>query len=238
MLAQDLKPDRLTRAKLEIADLMTRLDGDEIGLVLFSGASFIQFPLTSDYSTARLFLDSASPTAISRQGTAIAEAIRTAMSGFDAHRSAQKVILLVTDGESHEGDALGAAQEAARQGARVFTLGIGSPQGEPIPEYDASGTLIGYKKDRSGQVVISRLDESALQSIARLGGGRYLRVRPDGSELDELMAELDKLQASQLETRFQTQKVERFQPFLLVAFLGLVVAELIPPRVNRRRPDW
>lgn len=146
MLAQDIKPDRLSRAKLEIADLMTRLGGDEIGLVLFSGTSFIQFPLTSDYTTARTFLDNARPDVISKAGTNIGDAIRTAMSGFDYNRSSQKVIVIITDGENHESGTMEMAQQAADQGVKLYTIGFGSPQDEPIPEYNAQGDVLGYKK--------------------------------------------------------------------------------------------
>ncbi|MFQ5398347.1 MAG: VWA domain-containing protein [Anaerolineae bacterium] len=234
MLAQDLKPDRLTRARLEISDLMSRLDGDEIGLVLFSGASFIQFPLTSDYDTARAFLDNARPEVISRPGTAVADAIETAMSGFDPQRSSQKVIVIMTDGEDHEGDPIAAAQQAAADGAIIYTIGFGSAQGEPIPEFDADGRLVGYKKDGNGEVVLSRLDEVTLQRIAQTANGRYFRARADGSELRELAAELDDLQAEQLQTRFETQKIERFQLFLLVTLASMFISELIPERIRRK----
>ena len=128
MLAQDLKPSRLDRAKLEISDLSSRLEGDEIGIVLFSGASFIQFPLTSDHATARTYLNNASPNSISRQGTVIAEAIDTAMTGFSAEREHQKIIVIVTDGENHEGDPIAAAMRAAAEGAVIFTVGFGTPR--------------------------------------------------------------------------------------------------------------
>ena len=141
MLAPDLKPTRLDRAKLEISDLVSRLDGDEVGIVLFSGASFIQFPLTSDYATARTYLNHASPNAITRQGTVIAEAIETAMAGFSTERERQKVIVIMTDGENHEGDPITAAREAAGQGAVIYTVGFGSPEGGPVPEYDERGEI-------------------------------------------------------------------------------------------------
>jgi Ca-activated chloride channel family protein len=234
MLAQDIKPDRLSRAKMEIADLMSRLGGDEIGLVLFSGASFVQFPLTSDYATALTFLDNARPEVISRPGTAIGDAIRTAMSGFDANRAGQKVIVLITDGEDHEGDALEMAQIAAAQGALIYTIGFGSPQGEPIPEYDERGEIVGYKKGADGQVVLSRLDEATLQQIAEVGGGRYFRATADGSELAALLGELGALQKAELSTQLEIRGIERFQPFLLLAVALLVVMELIPDRVLRK----
>jgi Ca-activated chloride channel family protein len=233
MLAQDIKPDRLSRAKMEIADLMTRLGGDEIGLVLFSGASFVQFPLTSDYATALSFLDNARPEVISRPGTAIGDALRTAMSGFDPNRASQKVIVLITDGEDHGGDALAMAQQAADQGVMLYTIGFGSPQGEPIPEYDAQGGVVGYKQDQQGNVVLSKLDEATLQQIAQIGHGRYFRATVDGSELDALVAELNTLQKAELSSQIETWGIERFQGFLLAALGALVITELIPDRITR-----
>jgi Ca-activated chloride channel family protein len=129
MLAEDIKPNRLKRAKLEIVDLLNRLDGDEVGLVLFSGASFLQFPLTFDYSTARTFLDEAGPQMITRPGTAIGKAIDTAVNGFNEQRAGQKVILIITDGEGHEGDPLEAARRAHEEGMAIYTVGFGSPEG-------------------------------------------------------------------------------------------------------------
>jgi len=235
MLAQDLKPDRLTRARLEISDLMNRLQGDELGLVLFSGASFIQFPLTSDYDTARAFLDGARPEIISRPGTAIGDAIQTALSGFDEQRSNQKVIVIMTDGEDHEDDPVAVATQAAEESdVIIYTIGFGSPQPEPIPEYDNRGERIGYKKNAAGEVVMSTLDEITLQQIAVATGGRYFRARADGSELDDLTAELDSLQKASLESRFETQKIERFQWFAAVALLALAGRELIPDRRVRK----
>jgi Ca-activated chloride channel family protein len=233
MLAQDVKPDRLSRAKMEISDLMERLGGDEIGLVLFSGASFVQFPLTSDYATARSFLDYAQPELISRPGTAIGDAIQTAMGGFDANRPSQKVILLITDGENHEGDALAVAQTAAEQGIRIYTIGFGSPEGEPIPEYDDRGQVAGYKKDQNGEVVLSRLDESTLQQIAEMGNGQYYRATASGGELGALTEELNTLQTAELASMLEVRGIERFQFFLLIGLAALVAAELIPDRVVR-----
>jgi Ca-activated chloride channel family protein len=234
MLAQDIKPDRLSRAKMEIADLMTRLGGDEIGLVLFSGASFIQFPLTSDYATAMTFLDNARPEVISRPGTAIGDAIRTAMAGFDMNRASQKVIVLITDGEDHQGDALATAEMAAEQGIMIYAIGFGSPEGEPIPEYDARGEVVGYKKDQNGEVVLSRLDEATLQQIADVGGGQYFRASADGSELAALVAEMGALQTAALSSQMEIRGIERYQIFLVVALVLMVVIELIPDRLPRR----
>jgi Ca-activated chloride channel family protein len=233
MLAQDIKPDRLSRAKMEIADLMARLGGDEIGLVLFSGASFVQFPLTSDYATALTFLDNARPEVISRPGTAIGDAIRTAMSGFDLNRSSQKVIVLITDGEDHGGDAVSVTEMAAEQGIMLYTIGFGSPQGEPIPEYNNRGEVVGYKKDQNGEVVLSKLDEATLQQIAEIGGGRYFQATADGSELTVLVEELNTLQKAEIASLLEVRGIERFQTFLLATLALMFAIEFIPDRVVR-----
>jgi len=234
MMAEDLKPNRLERAKLEITELMDQLDGNELGLVLFSGAAFVQFPLTSDFTTARTFLDAARPGIISRPGTDISEAIRIAMSGFNEERATQKVIVLLTDGENHRTDVFAAAQEAADQGIIIYTIGFGSPEGEPIPEYDSLGGLIGYKKDRNGETVLTRLDEVTLQQVASIANGGYFRASADGREVGFLANEISQLQTTELESRFETRGVERFQWFLLLAIVALTVIELIPDRIDFR----
>jgi Ca-activated chloride channel family protein len=236
MLAEDLKPNRLERAKLEINELMDQLEGNELGLVLFSGAAFVQFPLTSDFATARTFLDAAYPGIISRPGTDIAEAIRIAMSGFNEERATQKVIVLLTDGENHRTDVSGAAQEAIDQGVIIYTIGFGSPDGEPIPEYDSLGGLIGYKKDRNGETVLTRLDETTLQHLATMGNGRYFRASADGREVGFLAAEISELQTSELESRFETRGIDRFQWFLFIAIVALTTIELIPDRIRLKLP--
>jgi Ca-activated chloride channel family protein len=230
MLAEDLKPNRLERAKMEISELMNRLQGDEIGLVPFSGASFILFPLTSDYNTARSFLETAAPGIVSRGGTAIGDAIRTALNGFDPNRTSQKVIVVVTDGEDTESNAVVAAQEAAEQGAMIYTIGFGSPDGEFIPEFDEHGNQIGFKTDREGNQVRSVLDEQTLRELAATTGGKYFPASASGSELDALAAELNRLQKGDIIDRELVQKHEQFQWFLAPALLLLLVAEMIPER--------
>ena len=230
MLAEDLKPNRLTRAKLEISDLMDQLAGDEMGLALFSGKSFIQFPLTADFETARSFLDSAAPGVISQPGTAIGDAIRTAMTGFDATRATQKVIIIMTDGEDAESKPLEAAQTAAEQGIIIFTIGFGSPDGSPIPEFNDAGEITGYIKNDSGDTVISKLDEVTLQEIALATDGQYFRASATGNELDALEKAISGMKKANLESRFETRHIERFQLFLAVAVMALFAAELIPER--------
>jgi len=231
MLAEDLKPTRLDRAKLEISDLMDRLHGDEVGLVLFSGASFIQFPLTTDYNTARNYLDSAGPHSISRPGTAIGDAIRTAQAGFDPNLESQKVLIIMTDGEDHETDPIGAAQAAADEGIIIYTIGFGTGEGAPVPQTDQWGNVVGYKQDEQGNTVISRLEGNTMQEIAQIGHGRYFPASADGSELDALLSEIDGLQRAQLANRTESKMIERYQGFLVLAILALVLAELIPDRV-------
>lgn len=235
MLAEDIKPNRLERAKMEISDLMNRLKGDEIGLAPFSGASFILFPLTSDYNTARSFLETANPNIVSRGGTAIGDAIRTAMNGFDPKRTSQKVIVVVTDGENTESDALAAAQEAAKQGAIIYTIGFGSATGELIPEFDANGNQTGFKTDKDGNQVRSALDETTLKEIAAITNGRYFPATANGSELDALSGEIDRLQKGDIVNRDTVQKHEQFQWFLAPALALLFLAEVISER--KRNPS-
>jgi Ca-activated chloride channel family protein len=236
MLAEDLKPNRLARAKLEISELMDRVEGNAIGLVVFAGAAYIQFPLTSDFATARFFLESAHPDMISRPSTNLAEAIEMALKGFNQERASQKVIVLLTDGETNEfSDGIpAAAQEAVEQGVIIYAIGFGSPDGEPIPEYDELGNLTGYKQDQQGETVLTRLDETTLEEIAIATNGQYFRAAADGREVGYLASAIEKLQKGELESRFETRGIERFQWFLGLAVLALVAIELIPDRLKSK----
>ncbi|NJN84456.1 MAG: VWA domain-containing protein [Caldilineaceae bacterium] len=175
MLAEDIKPNRLSRAKLEIADLMNRLGGDEVGLVLFSGASFIQFPLTSDYATARSFLDGARPSVISKPGTNIGDAVRTAMSGFDEKSNSQRVIVLITDGEAHDVDALSRVQAAADEGVIFYTIGFGSAEGVPIPEFDPRAIRLVSRPTRAVKSYSPGWTRAPCRRSPRLGVGVTFR---------------------------------------------------------------
>ena len=236
MLVEDVKPNRLARAKLEIQDLMQKLNGDEIGVVLFSGASFVQVPLTSDYMTALSYMENAQPGVISRPGTVIGDAIRTATKAFDEKLASQKVLIVMTDGEDVETDPVDAAKEAADQGVLIYTIGFGTPDGEPVPETDRSGQVIGFKQDADGNPVISRMDETTLQKIAQVGGGEYYRATPAGGELESLLTEIDGLQKAELQSRLAVRRIERYQLFLALALLALIAAELIPDRLERKSP--
>ena len=236
MLAQDMKPDRLTRAKLEMLELVSRLRGDEVGLVLFSGASFIQFPLTFDYSTAQIFLEGANPSLISRQGTALAGAIDTSLTAFNAEREGQKVLLILSDGETHEGDSIRAARRAARSGVVIYTVGFGTDRGEPIPLYNRAGQVRGHKEDADGATILTRLEEETLRDVAEQTGGLYFRAS-QGRVTEALVTELGKLEKASIQSEVEIVKVERFQLFLVAALLMLAFGELIPERLPRRQPE-
>lgn len=235
MLADDTKPSRLERARLEIADLMLQLQGDEVALVLFSGASFVQFPLTSDYATARKFLEVAKPGVISKPGTNVGDALRTSLSAFDAESGSQKVLLLITDGEAHDADALRVAQEVADQEVRIYTIGFGSPEGAPVPQVDVFGRVVGTKLDAQGLPVISKLDEATLQEIARIGGGAYARAEAGGQELVMLTDALAQMQRGDVGESTDVRRIERFQLFLALALAALLAATLIPDTLTPRR---
>lgn len=233
MLAEDTRPNRLERAKLTIKELMRHLDGNELGLVLFAGAAFVQFPLTSDYHTADSFLNSAGPWAISRPGTALAEGIRAALDGFPSGIASNRVILLLTDGEGHEGDALAAATAAAEAGVVVHSIGFGSPAGEPIPLRDETGALVGYKQNVQGETVLSRLDEAILQQIADESGGLYLRAGAGGDTVSTVTGAITALGSGELTSPFELRGVERFEWFAGLALLTLTAEFLIGERNKR-----
>jgi Ca-activated chloride channel family protein len=169
----------------------------------------------------------------------IGDAIRTARLGFDESLTSQKVLVIMTDGEDHETDPLAAAQEVADEGVLIYTIGFGTPDGEPIPITDENGIVVDYKRDQSGEVVLSKLNEDTLQSIAKNGNGKYYRASADGSELQSLLAEIDNLQKDQLQNRIETRQIERYQIFLALALILMVISELIPDRLLQHIfPSW
>jgi Ca-activated chloride channel family protein len=235
MTAEDLKPNRLARAKLSLQELMDRLAGNEIGLVLFSGAAFVQVPLTNDLNTARAFLDAAEPTDISRPGTDLEKALQVAIGAFPQEIEADRAILLLTDGEGHEGDPIITADVAARSAIPIFAIGFGAPDGEPIPLRDASDRLLGYKKGPGGEPVLSRLDEPLLQRIAQRTGGRYFRASAAGDEIETIASEITRSDAEEQQLPFEVRRVERFEWFAGLAFLALGGEYLLSERTRRER---
>lgn len=235
MLAEDIAPNRLEKAKHAIGTLIDRLRGDRIALVAFAGDAFIQCPLTLDYAAARMFLASMGPDLISRQGTDLGEALKQSLKAFQNQDASHRVILLITDGEDHEGDVEERLDEAHQGGVVIHAVGIGSPQGVPIPELDESGNRIGFKKDRSGEVVVTRLDEEILRKIASESGGRYFRATASESELDEIAAEVAGMEKKELAQQEITQYEEQYQLFLLLALVLLAAETAIPERRRLRR---
>lgn len=228
MLAEDLEPNRLERAKFVISDLILRLTGDEVGLVLFSGRAFVQFPLTFDYATARTFLANASHQMIQVQGTEMSRAIGVAMRGFDDQRLSQKVIVIVSDGENHDDRVLETTREAAEEGVVIFTVGVGTSDGHTIPDVDPFGQATGPLTDRQDNIVISRLNEMALRQIAEAGGGKYFAESDKAALL--LSQELTGLQEAASDAETKSRKVERFQIFAVIAVVLLIGAELVSER--------
>ncbi|MDZ7271177.1 MAG: VWA domain-containing protein [candidate division KSB1 bacterium] len=237
MQAEDVKPNRLAKAKREIEQFIGRLEGDRVGLVAFAGEAFLQCPLTLDYAAAEMFLDIMEPSLIPTPGTAIGEAIAVAMKAFEQKERKHKVLVLVTDGEDHGSDPVEIAKQAAREGVVIYTIGIGSVEGVPIPVYDQRGQLIDWKKDRSGQRVTSRLDEVTLQKIAQETGGAYYRATGGAMELDKIYERIAGMEKKELGSLRFSQFEERFQYLLVLVLVLLVVEPLIPERRTPRR-EW
>jgi len=235
MLAEDIKPSRLEKAKLEVSGLIDRMRGDRVGLVAFAGGSFVQCPLTLDLSSAKMLLEIMHPDLIPHQGTAIGDAIRTATSAFSQKEKKYKVLVLITDGEDHGSDPLEAAEGAKKEGIVIYTIGIGSSYGEPIPLKDKGGKVSGFKKDENREVVLSRLDELVLKKIAQKTGGKYFRATAGEVELDRIYEEISRMEKKQLEGKMFTQYQERYQYFLTIALLFLTLELFISERKRERK---
>jgi Ca-activated chloride channel homolog len=238
MLARDVKPSRLERAKVEVTALLDRLRGDRVGLVVFAGEAFVQCPLTTDYSAAKLFLRAVDPAAMPQQGTAIAEALQEARRVLDggARGGAGKAVLLVTDGEDNEGAALQAAQELGDAGIHVYAVAVGSEEGEPIPLTDAKGNVTGYKKDRDGRTVLTRTDLAGLRELTARAGGKVLTTGGADLGVAAMVDELEKLQKGELESRLAVQYDDRYPYVAWPAFALLCAAAALGEgRLRRRR---
>ena len=231
MLAEDVAPNRLDRAKQMLSKMIDNMVDDKVGLVVFAGEAFTQLPITCDYVSAKMFLHTISPKLIPTQGTAIGAALQTAIRSFGSQESdAGRAIILITDGENHEDDAIAAAKQAQELGIQVFVIGIGKPEGSPIP---VPGTN-DYIKDRSGQVVVSRLNEEMCQEIAQAGKGAYVRCDNTNTAMRALQQELDRIATTDLETTVYADYNEQYQSFVLIALLLLVIDFFILMRQNHR----
>lgn len=228
MLSEDVQPSRLQKSKALVSRLVNGFKDDKVGLIIFAGEAFTQLPITSDYISAKMFLESISPSLISSQGTNVGEAIRLAMKSFTPQEQVGRAIIVITDGENHEGGAVEAAQEAASKGMKVYVLGVGSPEGAPIP---IEGTN-DYRKDNEGNVIVTRLNEQMCREIAQAGKGAYIRVDNSSSAQNLLQKEINKLAKADLESTVYSNYNEQFPMIAWMILLFLVIEILILDKKN------
>lgn len=228
MLAQDYTPNRLERAKLAISRITDKLQGDRIGLIIFAGSSFVQLPITSDYVSAKMFLNNISTESVPIQGTAIGDAINTAIRSFSAQSDQSRAVIVITDGENHEDDAVAAATTAAEAGVKVYTIGVGSADGQPIP---MKGGLL---KDKEGNIVVTKLDEDTLKAIAEAGGGAYVHAGNDEFGLTPIIDDIKKMQEEEYSSVVFEEYDEQFMYFLGVALALFALEMIIGERRSRR----
>lgn len=227
MLASDFSPNRLERTKYAISRVIEGLSEERIGVVVFAGDAYVQLPITSDYLTARNFVERISPTQVTKQGTAIGAAIDLATSAFSSDSEGSRVVVLVTDGENHEDDALAAAERAAEKGVQVYTIGIGTPEGAPINIGDD------FVRDDKGEIVVSKLDETTLQKIAATTGGAYIRATAASVGVQEIVDKINRTEKSKFKTEIFEEYDEKFHIPLVAALVLLLVELVILPRRNR-----
>jgi len=227
MAAEDIPPNRLAKAKKEVEKLALALGGNRVGLLVFAGESAVECPLTTDVSTLRMFLAAVGYNAVSRGGTDISGAIRKSVAALQSSRAKSKIIVLVTDGGDNEGDPLDEAKKAAAQGVKIYTVGIGSGSGSPIPIRDEDGKLVGYKKDKSGQMVFTKLDDTILRAMAEETGGLFVSSSTGGLDISPVIESIEAQEKSAIGEAKFTMYEERFQIPLTVALLLLVVEWLI-----------
>ncbi len=227
MQAEDIKPSRIVKAKRELSTLISKLNGDRIGIIAFAGTAFLQCPLTLDYNAAKMFLDIIDVDLIPYPGTALDSAIELAIKSFSRKERKYKALILLTDGENHSKNIMESVNEAKKEGIRIFTVGIGSPEGEPIPVRDGSGNITDYKKDKKGAVVMSKLDEKTLRGIALKTGGRYYRSTRNESEIENIYDAISGMDKKQLESKLASQYEDRYQYFIFIVLVLLVIEFII-----------
>lgn len=233
MKAEDIRPNRLEKAKNEITSLIRRLEGDRIGLIVFAGQAYIQFPLTTDYSAANLFLSVVDINTVPQPGTAIANAINLAVKSFDFKSSTKKVIVVITDGEDHEGDISGAVKNAVENDVMIYAIGMGSVSGAPIPVYDGRGNQAGFKQDREGNIVLTKLDETTLRQIASDANGKYYLSSNFSNELDMIYKDLATIEKEEFGSKKITEYDDKYYYFLIPAILILIIEFFITERKSR-----
>jgi Ca-activated chloride channel homolog len=232
MLAEDLKPNRLERAKLAIEKMIDKLEGDRLGIIVFAGEAYTQLPITTDYGSAKMFLNAISPNMVPTQGTEIATAIDKAMESFGTDLGKNKAIVIITDGENHEEEAIKKAEEAAKKDVTIHTIGIGSDAGVPIPVYH-NGVLSGYKKDKEGNTVVTKLNEKLLQDIAGAANGVYVKASNADVGLSAVLDKIAELDKKQIESKRYTDYEDQFQWFMGASLVFLLIEFLIGERISR-----
>jgi Ca-activated chloride channel family protein len=232
MLAGDIQPDRLTRAKQALTRLIDNLDNDRIGLIVFAGDAYTQIPITTDYVSAKMFLNAIGPDMVPKQGTAIGAAIELGMKSFSPGEGKSKAMIIITDGENHEDDPVARAAEAAKAGIVIHTIGIGSEDGVPVPVTINGRTE--FLKDIDGNTVISKLDEDILKKIAIASGGSYVRANNSNIGLDEIFGEINKMKKQEMESTVYTEYNDQFQIFAAISLFLLILDFIIMERKNRK----
>lgn len=233
MNAQDIKPSRLERAKQAITKLIDKLLSDKIGGVVFAGDSFILLPITTDFSAAKLLISSAESGLIERQGTALGSAIDLAAGAYSPNKSQSKLMIIISDGENHEDDAVSSAKEAADKGIIIYTIGMGNPSGAPVPRLDKNGNINGYMKDESGNTVISKLNAPVLKEIADIGDGEFVYASSGALDLNTIIDKISKMKKNKYGSKIFTDFDDKFQYFLFAAFILLVIELIVTHRKNR-----
>ena len=231
MFAQDLSPNRLSRAKTEIAQLLDHLSTDRVGITAFAGECFVMCPLTTDIEAAKLFLDIISPAVIPKPGTNLEKAMQVSSSLFNPKEETYKALIIFTDGDNLTGDPASAVDYLKDQGIKLFTIGVGTIEGSPVPELDKAGNFVEYKKDTDDKIVMSRLSERLLIILAKATEGRYFRT--EGLYMDKLTAELDKIKKKEIGGGEYVEYEERYQYFLLPAFILIIVGVALSDRRGR-----
>lgn len=230
MLAEDVAPSRLEKSKNIISKLVDNFADDKVGLIVFAGDAFIQLPITSDFISAKMFLDAINPDLIARQGTNIKAAIDMAMRSFTPNEGVGKAIIIITDGENHEGGAAEAAKAAAEKGMVVHVMGVGSPEGAPIP----AGRAGEFRRDKEGNIIVTRLNEQMCQEVAASGNGAYIRIDNTNNAQRILQKEIDKLAKADIETTVYRDYNEQFMVMAWVAFVLLLLEMLLLTKRNPR----
>ena len=233
MMAEDIKPNRLERAKQAITKLINRLEGDRIGLIVFAGDAYVQLPITTDYSAAKLFLSTVNTDIIPTQGTEIAKAINLSVESFDMENGQNKAIIIITDGESHDQEAIESAEKANELGIFVHSLGMGLKKGGPIPTYNRYGQQTGFRKDRDGNTIVSKLNEKLLIDIANAGNGTYVRANNSQAGLSTLFTEINKMEKKEIGTMVFTEHKDRFQLFIGIVLFLLFTDLILLPRKSK-----